>query len=86
MVSFPDIKKEMETQVTFVSQYINPVNRTFIIETKIKDGIPDLKANMLAIVQINDYHSDSSVLLPMNVIQTDLSGSYVYVTRSKGSV
>jgi membrane fusion protein (multidrug efflux system) len=84
MVSFPDINKEVETQVTFVSQYINPVNRTFIIETRIKDGIPDLKANMLAVVKINDYHSDSSVLLPMNVIQTDLSGSYVYVTRSRG--
>jgi membrane fusion protein (multidrug efflux system) len=84
VVLFPDIKKEVKTKVDFVSQYINPTNRTFIIETRIRNGIPDLKANMLAIVQINDYHSDSSILLPMNVIQTDLSGSYVYVIRPKG--
>jgi membrane fusion protein (multidrug efflux system) len=84
VVLFPDIKKEVKTKVDFVSQYINPTNRTFIIETGIRNGIPDLKANMLAIVQINDYHSDSSILLPMNVIQTDLSGSYVYVIRPKG--
>jgi membrane fusion protein (multidrug efflux system) len=84
VVLFPDIKKQVKTKVDFVSQYINPTNRTFIIETGIRNGIPDLKANMLAIVQINDYHSDSSILLPMNVIQTDLSGSYVYVIRPKG--
>ena len=43
----------------------------------------DLKANMIAIIQINDYHSDNSILVPMNVIQTDQAGSYVYVVRSK---
>jgi multidrug efflux pump subunit AcrA (membrane-fusion protein) len=38
---------------------------------------------MIAILQINDYHSDNSILVPMNVIQTDNTGSYVYVARSK---
>ena len=83
VVLFPDIKKEVETEVNFVSRYINPVNRTFTIETRIPAGISDMKANMIAIIQINDYHSDSSILLPMNVIQNDPSGSYVYVARSK---
>jgi membrane fusion protein, multidrug efflux system len=82
IVSFPDVNKQLETEVTFVSKYINPVNRTFLIETKVTN-VPDLKANMIAIIQINDYHSEKSVLVPMNVIQTDLSGSYVYVTRPK---
>jgi membrane fusion protein (multidrug efflux system) len=83
VVHFPDINKQFETKVDFVSRYINPVNRTFIIETKLSDGINDLKANMMAIVQINDYHSDSAILVPMNVIQTDQAGSYVYVVRPK---
>jgi RND family efflux transporter MFP subunit len=83
MVLFPDINKQVETKVDFVSKYINPINRTFIIETKIPDGIPDLKANMIAIIQINDYHSGNSIMVPMNVIQTDPAGSYVYVVRSK---
>ncbi len=82
IVSFPDVNKQLETEVTFVSKYINAVNRTFLIETKVSN-VPDLKANMIAIIQINDYHSDKSVLIPMNIIQTDLSGSYVYVTRPK---
>jgi RND family efflux transporter MFP subunit len=83
MVLFPDINKQIETKVDFVSKYINPVNRTFIIETKLPDGINDLKANMIAIIQINDYHTDSAIQVPMNVIQTDQAGSYVYVVRSK---
>jgi RND family efflux transporter MFP subunit len=83
IVLFPDIKKEVETKVDFVSKYINPVNRTFLIETGITDGIQDLKANMIAIVQINDYHAEGAVLVPMNVIQADNKGSYVYVIRPK---
>jgi len=83
IIYFPDINKNFETKVDFVSKYINPVNRTFIIETRISDGIKDMKANMIAIIQINDYHSDNSIIVPMNVIQTDPSGSYVYLVRSK---
>jgi membrane fusion protein, multidrug efflux system len=83
IVLFPDLNKQVESKVDFVSKYINPVNRTFLIETKISNGIQELKANMIAIIQINDYHSDNSILLPMNVIQTDQVDNYVYVVRSK---
>ena len=82
-VQFPDINKQVETKIYFVSRYINPINRTFIIETKLLDGINDLKANMIAIIKINDYHAGNAILVPMNVIQTDQVGSYVYVIRSK---
>jgi membrane fusion protein, multidrug efflux system len=84
LVLFPDINKQFETKVDFVSKYINPVNRTFMIETKIVDGIiENLKANMIAIIQINDYHADNAIQVPMNVIQTDPTGSYVYVVHSR---
>jgi membrane fusion protein (multidrug efflux system) len=83
VVLFPDINKQIETKVDFVSQYINPLNRTFMIETKILDGLKDLKANMIAIIQINDYHSDNAIQVPMNVIQKDQAGNYVYIVRPK---
>jgi RND family efflux transporter MFP subunit len=83
IVLFPDINKQFDTKVDFVSKYINPINRTFIIETRLLDDFTDLKANMIAIIQINDYHADSAIQVPMNVIQTDPTGSYVYVVRSK---
>ena len=83
LVTFPDINKSYEAKVNFVSKYINPTNRTFMMESKLLEGINDLKANMLAIIQINDYHTDNAVQVPMNVVQTDLTGSYVYVIRPK---
>lgn len=83
IVLFPDANQQVETEVSFVSNYINPVNRTFLIETRINSTSPNLKANMIAIIQINDYHTDNAMLLPMNVIQNDNTGSYVYVIRPK---
>ena len=83
IISFPDINKEVEGEVAFVSKYINPVNRTFSIEAKINGSLSDLKANMIAIIQINDYYSDNAIMVPMNVLQTDQLGSYVYVVRPK---
>jgi multidrug efflux pump subunit AcrA (membrane-fusion protein) len=83
IVLFPDINKQFDAEVSFVSKYINPVNRTFLIETRLASNSPDLKANMIAILQINDYHSDNSILVPMNVIQSDNTGSYVYIARLK---
>ena len=41
---------------------------------------------MIAIIQINDYHSENAMQVPMNVIQTDQIGSYVYVVRPKDQV
>ena len=83
VVRFPDINKEVLSKVSFVSKYINPVNRTFIMETNVSDGINFMKANMIAIIQINDYHKENAILVPMNVIQKDLSGSYVYIVQPK---
>lgn len=82
-VILPDANKVLDAKVNFVSRYINPINRTFVIEAKLLDGINDLKANMIAIIQINDYHVDNAIQVPMNVVQTDLDGSYVYVVRQK---
>jgi len=85
IVTFPDINQHIETRVSFVSRYIDPLNRTFTIESRIPRPFPGMKANMVAIVRINDYHSENSIQIPMNVIQTDNDGSYVYVVREKDS-
>ncbi len=83
IILFPDLNKQIEAKVDFVSRYINPVNRTFSIESRIQDRFTGMKANMIAIIQINDYHADNSIQVPMNVIQKDLQGNYVYIVRKK---
>lgn len=83
IVSFPDLNQQIESVVDFVSSYIDPVNRTFEIETNIENGLSGMKANMVAVVNINDYFSENALMIPMNVVMTDLSGSYVYVVKKK---
>lgn len=83
LISFPDINTTIETKVDFVSRYINPLNRTFTIESHIPNKYPGMKANMIAVVRINDYHADNAIQIPVNVIQKDEEGSYVYVVREK---
>ncbi|MCB8964398.1 MAG: efflux RND transporter periplasmic adaptor subunit [Bacteroidales bacterium] len=85
IVQFPDANKEIASTVDFVSNYINPVNRSFSIETKINSNSPDLKANMVSIIQINDYQNKNAITLSMNTIQQDSNGSYVYVLKQKGN-
>jgi RND family efflux transporter MFP subunit len=83
IVFFPDLNQQIESVVDFVSSYIDPVNRTFEIETNIENGLSGMKANMVAVVNINDYFSENALMIPMNVVMTDLSGSYVYVVKKK---
>lgn len=83
VIHFPDLEKQVESNIDFVSSYIDPVNRTFEIESNIENSIPGMKANMVAVVHINDYHSDNSIAIPMNVIMSDLTGNYVYVVKEK---
>lgn len=78
VIYFTDLKKEYEGTVSFVGRYINNVNRTFQIEVLLDESFPDLKANMLAIVKINDYKVADAIVLPINVVLNDTKGNYVY--------
>jgi RND family efflux transporter MFP subunit len=81
IVVLPDVKKEFTAKVSFCSKYINPTNRTFGVEAKLLAGADHLKANMVTILKINDYHNAKAVVLPVNVIQTDNLGKYVLVAK-----
>lgn len=80
---FPDLNQKIDAKVDFVSQYISQVNRTFLIESKITRPVPNLKANMITVVEINDYHTDNAVVVPVNLIQNDQKGAYVYIVKEK---
>jgi multidrug efflux pump subunit AcrA (membrane-fusion protein) len=38
-----------------------------------------MKANMVAVLKINDYKNDNAVILPMNYVQRDQNGSFIFV-------
>lgn len=83
VLSFPDLKKEFNSRVTYVSGSINPTNRTFSVECALPGG-KDFRANMIAVMKIVDYQAANAVTVPVNVIQTDATGDFVLVAEKSG--
>jgi len=77
-----DLKKEIPAKVDFCSRYINPINRTFLVKASF-NGSENMKANMIAIVKINDYKSTNAYVIEINSIQSDQSGQYIFVVSEE---
>jgi len=78
LVTIPDINKTYTTSLSYLSASIDPSSRSFETEAKLpSDGI--LKPNMIATVKILDYSSPNTVVIPVNVVQSDEKGKYVFV-------
>ncbi|HEX3009074.1 MAG TPA: efflux RND transporter periplasmic adaptor subunit, partial [Bacteroidales bacterium] len=84
VVYFPDLEKETPAKITAASRYINPINRTFQVEVRLNGAAEGYKANMVAVLKINDYKANNATVIPVNFIQTDPNGSFVYVAQNKG--
>jgi len=85
VVNFPDLNKEVKATVDVVSQFINPTNRSFQIELKLKDTKEiTLRPNLVAVVRIQDYKKDGAIVVPVNLVQKDETAQYIYVARKDG--
>ncbi len=72
--------KIIVTKVNVVGKFIDPINRSFIVEGKVPAD-KDLRANQIASVQIRDYSMANVITVPVNVVQTDEKGKYVFVAE-----
>jgi membrane fusion protein, multidrug efflux system len=76
-VSVPDVNKTFNASVSLISQSVD-ANRGFTADIKIPFDA-SLKPNQSAKVRILDYSAANVVVIPVNVVQTDEAGKYVYV-------
>jgi RND family efflux transporter MFP subunit len=83
VVSFPDLKQEVSAKIDFAANAINPVSRTFKVEVKLSNN-KNYRPNMLSVLKIIDYQSIKAITVPINIIQSDQSGSYVFVVNENG--
>jgi RND family efflux transporter MFP subunit len=82
-INFPDLDKEITSKISFSSKFINPTNRTFSVEIALDNDDESYRANMIAVVKINDYHADSTIIVPINVIQKLNGDDYIYIAEKK---
>ncbi len=76
-------KPPFQTTISMVGATIHPTNRSFTTEAKLPSD-PFLKPNQSAIMKILDYQSKGTIAVPVNVIQSDEKGKYVYVAEKDG--
>lgn len=86
IITFPSQTIEQKASISRVGSYIDPNNRTFLVEVDIKDnGKGIFKPNLIAIVKIKDYGNDSAIVVPSSVVQQDATmQNFVYVANKQG--
>ena len=75
--SYPDL--EMDVPIHRVGNVINPQNRSFTIQLKINNRQEMLKPNILAIIKIMDFSTESALVVPTIILKQDIKGTYMYV-------
>jgi RND family efflux transporter MFP subunit len=79
LVSVPETgRTPFESSISVVGASIDAKTRSFLTEARLPSD-PMLKPNQTAIMKILDYESKAAIAVPVNVVQADEKGKFVYV-------
>lgn len=81
-ILFPDLNKEIDSEVSYASRVINSQSRSFTVESKLS-GKDSFKPNMIAVMKILDYEKKDAFLVPVNLIQKSNESDFVYVAAEE---
>jgi len=78
-------KAGFDSKIEVMSASINANTRSFTVEAPLPSD-PMLRANQAAVVKILDYKAANAISVPVNIIQSDEKGKYLFVAvQEKGS-
>jgi RND family efflux transporter MFP subunit len=80
VVNFPDLNKEIPSKINYIGNSVNPLNRTFKVEIPIRANEANVLPNMASVVKVIDYTNNGAFVVPINLVQKDLTGNdYVMI-------
>ncbi len=79
---FPDINKTLDAKLNVVGSVIDPLSRSFYVESKLPQD-KDFRPNQLVQVKIKDYTKANAIIIPINLIQNDEKGKFIYVAANE---
>jgi membrane fusion protein (multidrug efflux system) len=83
-VVLPELNNRIITsKVTVAGKLIDPTTRSFSVEGKLPAD-KDLRPNQIATVKIEDYKSLNTITVPVNIVQTDEKGKYLFIAETNG--
>jgi RND family efflux transporter MFP subunit len=80
---FPDLGINLNTKAQHVAKFINPMTRTFTVETAIPGDLSAYRPNMVAVMKVVDYKNETALVLPINALLTTGSETYVYTVAEE---
>jgi membrane fusion protein (multidrug efflux system) len=84
IINIPDINETIKSQISLISETINLTSRSFIAESKVPSK-SNLKPNQIALVKLLDHESKNAIVIPVQTVQTDEKGKYVFImSEEKG--
>ena len=83
IINFPDIDKEINSNITYVGKNINQLTRTFGVEASLGNQ-EDYHPNMIAVLKIADYKAENVLVIPINIMQNSEDGQFVFIAAEKG--
>lgn len=82
-INFPDINKTITAKISIAGKVIDPNSRSFYVEIHLPAD-KSLRPNQIANVKIQDYAAGNTLTIPVNTMQTDDKGKFVFVAVTKG--
>lgn len=78
IISIPDLNESFNSQISVVSETINVTSRSFVAESKLPSK-SNIKPNQVALIKLLDHQAKNAIVVPVETVQTDEKGKYVYV-------
>ena len=83
-IAFPVLGLNINSTIRQVASFINPNNRSFKIEVPVANKNGNIKPNLTARLQINDYTNNNAILIPQSIISENANGEqFIYVVKNK---
>jgi len=83
IVYFPVLGDTIISEVRQTGNFINPGNRAFSVEIPVPNKKGNIKPNLTARVNLNDYTSENAITIPQSIISENADGEqYVYVATT----
>ena len=83
-VVIADINRSFPSTISIISQSVSNTSRGFTAEARIPYDA-SLKPGQSAVVKILDYSNKNSIVIPVNLVQTDETSKYVYVLEKQSN-
>ncbi|HBK81985.1 MAG TPA: efflux RND transporter periplasmic adaptor subunit, partial [Flavobacterium sp.] len=83
VVDFPVLGQKFNSKVTQAANFINPANRSFLIQIAVPNKNGAVKPNLTSKIYVKDYSNPKAIAVPSSIISENADGEqFIYVAQN----